>query len=366
MHAKCWKQAYYYYYLNIIGQLAIADLRTVRAAVWEARADWMNIGIELNILKTSLDAIKVTVQDGNPGNCLTEMLTLWLKQNDPPPTWSALITALKQPTVGLQQVAEEIEKKYNIITKNSNGLSAEVAKLSFPHIKEMVSDERAQEELEYRLRMESKDIMLEFRILQNKFFDSVEERSIPVYKLVEYLEQEVSDALQSQEIDSQPETLKEMKELIKRHSSFYDYQLIKYMIKLMGTDGDKDQLKQYEEEFTIYAKRRVCECPSSFCSAANTDSELHVKLDSTYDDLKLTLEELKHFQYRLCSLLGISFCRLTSIKKGCFLLTFLIPYHVQEAVFPLSVEQEKALLKLGVQQLTCGTYQFPQINDQVG
>ena len=346
--------------------MAISDLKEVRKAVWEARTEWMNIGIELNILKTGLDEIKATVQGGNPGECLTEMLSLWLKQNDPSPTWSTLITALKQPTVGLQQIAEEIEEKY--IIKDSNGISAEVAKLSFPHIKEMVSDEHAQEELEYRLRMESKDIMLEFRVLQNKFFDSVEERNIPIDKLVEYLDQEVSNALEWREIDSEPVTLKEVKQFIKRHSSFCDYQLIKYMIKSIGTDDDKAQLKQYEEEFIVYAKRRVCECPSTYCSSGDTDSELRVKLDSTYyDDLKLTFEELKNFQHRLCLLLKIShsICRLTSIEKGCFLLTFLIPCHILESVFPLSDEKEKALIKLGVQQLTCGTYQFPRTDDQV-
>ena len=343
------------------GRLEIKDLKTVRDAVWKARTEWMDIGIELNIIKTDLDAIKET-EAGNPKKCFTEMLSLWLKQVDPPPTWLALVTALKRPTIGLQQVAEEIEKTY--IFQDSNGLSAEVAKLSFPHIREVVPDDCAREELEYRLRMESKDIMLEFRILQNKFFDSVEERNIAVDKLVEYLEQEVSDALQQRVIDSEPVTLKEVKQFIKCHSSFCDYQLIKYMIKLVGTDEDKDQLKQYEQEFSNYAKRRVCECPSTFCSSNDTDSELHVKLDSTYDDLKLTLEEIKHLQYRLCSLLRISFCRLTSIEKGCFLLTFLIPC-VQEAVFPLSIEQEKALRELGVCQLTCGNYQFPRTGDQV-
>ena len=143
--------------------MAITDLKTVRTAVWEARTQWMNIGIELNIVKTDLDAIKMTVQNGNPGDCLTEMLTLWLKQVEHQPTWLDLIKALKQPTVGLQQLAEQIQEMH--IVKDSNGLSAEVAKLSFPHIKEEVPDERAREELEHRLRMESKDIMQEFHIL---------------------------------------------------------------------------------------------------------------------------------------------------------------------------------------------------------
>ena len=106
--------------------MAITDLRTVRAAVWEARTKWMNIGIELNIIKTDLDAIKGA---GDPGDCLTEMLTLWLKQVDPLPTWSALIAALKQPPLGCQQLAEQIKTMH--VVKDSNGPPADAAKLSF-------------------------------------------------------------------------------------------------------------------------------------------------------------------------------------------------------------------------------------------
>ena len=296
--------------------------------------------------------------------CLTEMLTLWLKQVNPSPTWRVLVTALKQPTVGLQQLGEQIEKMH-IGAKDLNGLSAEVAKLSFPHIKEVVPDEHAREELEHRLRIESKGIMQEFHILRNKFFDSIEEQKIATDKLVEYLEDELSDCLPQRNDDSEPMTLKEVKQLIKRNSSFYDYELIKYMIKLTGIEKDKDQLKQYEEAFSAYAKRRVYECPSVFAPDDDTKTELHVKLDSMYDKCKL--EELKDFQYRLWSALKISVyvCRLKSVEKGCFLLTFLIPYNVQEVVFPLSVEQEKALLELGVHQLSCRSYRFPRTHDQV-
>ena len=132
------------------------------------------------------------------------MLTLWLKQVDPLPTWSALITALKQPTIGLQQLAEQIENMH-IIVKDSNGLSAKVAKkLSFPHIKEVVPDQSAREELEHRLRIESKDIMQEFHILRNKFFDSIEEQKIPIDKLMEYLEDELSNCLPQRGVDSEP------------------------------------------------------------------------------------------------------------------------------------------------------------------
>ena len=127
------------------------------------------------------------------------------------------------------------------------------------------------------------------------------------------------------------------------------------------TNEDKDQLKQNDEGFLVYAKRRVYECAAIFhTSGDHAKKELHVKLDSMYDDRKL--KELKDFQYRLWSILNISvyICHLKSIEKGCFLLTYFIPYQIQKTVFPLSDQQEKALVELGVHQLICGNYQFPR------
>ena len=144
------------------------------------------------------------------------MLTLWLKQVDPPPTWSAMVTALKQPTTGLQKLAEEIEKQH--IGIDSNGSSAKIAKFSFPHIKEVAPDDRTREELEQRLRVETEDIMQEFHILRHKLFDSLQDQKIAVDKLVEYLEEKITELLELK-------TFKDVKDFIKRNSSFYDYQL---------------------------------------------------------------------------------------------------------------------------------------------
>ena len=88
-----------------IGQLTINDLKSVRLIIWEARSQWMDIGIELSLSKTDLDAIKET-EGGIVGKCFTEMITLWLKRVDPPPTLNALVTALKEQTIDLEELAE--------------------------------------------------------------------------------------------------------------------------------------------------------------------------------------------------------------------------------------------------------------------
>ena len=94
-----------------IDQLTIEDLKTVKKAVWSARTKWKDIGLELDIIQTDLDAIETAHRD--IGRCLTEMLTLWLKKVDPPPTWSTLVAALQDPTIGYGDLAKELESNLN-------------------------------------------------------------------------------------------------------------------------------------------------------------------------------------------------------------------------------------------------------------
>jgi hypothetical protein len=71
----------------------------------------MDIGLELDILQPDLDEIKADFQ-GDTKKCFTEMLTRWLKQVDPPPTWSTLVAALQDPTIKEGSLAEQVESKH--------------------------------------------------------------------------------------------------------------------------------------------------------------------------------------------------------------------------------------------------------------
>ena len=90
---------------------------------------------------------------------------------------------------------------------------------------------------------------------------------------------------------------------------------------------------------------------------------LCVKVETDYDKLV----EIKQFQCRLCLLLQIpvQMLHLSSVEEGCLQLTFLIPQFVQDAIFPLSTEQELSLKELGVFKLTCGDYHYPRSTSKV-
>lgn len=82
------------------------DLQRVLNGVWEARVQWYNLGLGLNITPDSLDAIELA-NSQKPDRCFRAMLTQWLREHHRP-TWSGLAKALKSPSVGYTHLAEQI------------------------------------------------------------------------------------------------------------------------------------------------------------------------------------------------------------------------------------------------------------------
>ena len=85
--------------------LTIKDLRAVRNFLYPIRRKWYDIGIELGLDIDMLDTLKSMHSD--PKDCLTEMLKVWLKSIEPPPTWTALGDALSMDAVGESEFAKK-------------------------------------------------------------------------------------------------------------------------------------------------------------------------------------------------------------------------------------------------------------------
>ena len=87
--------------------LTEADLADVQRAVWEGRAKWYNLGLELRLTAGTLDAIQQT--NGNHvDNCFRGMLKEWLRKSELVPTWSSLARALRAVPVGLEELAQRL------------------------------------------------------------------------------------------------------------------------------------------------------------------------------------------------------------------------------------------------------------------
>jgi hypothetical protein len=91
-----------------LGCLGPNELRRVQDTIWEARMQWYNLGLGLDITPDSLDSIELANAQ-NSDRCFRAMLSKWLREHQRP-TWSALAEALTSPAVGLSHLAEEIHE----------------------------------------------------------------------------------------------------------------------------------------------------------------------------------------------------------------------------------------------------------------
>ena len=80
----------------------------VQRRLYVVKTKWYNLGLELGQRVSTLDSID-TKYSGDPSQCFRQVLKEWLKGVNPPPTWQAMVNALKSPTVVQYQVAEQIQ-----------------------------------------------------------------------------------------------------------------------------------------------------------------------------------------------------------------------------------------------------------------
>ena len=66
--------------LSVLQLVDEEDLRDVRSAVADLAGSWKDLGISLGMRRSDLDHI-LSANPHSPSNCLTEMLTLWLRQS---------------------------------------------------------------------------------------------------------------------------------------------------------------------------------------------------------------------------------------------------------------------------------------------
>ena len=341
------------------------------------------------------------------------MLDYWLN-NATVPSWNALINALKAPTVGESRLAEELEERHcspedpgspeatsancpSSLGSEKPPFGCGCGKCTFftfmvigcpkptPSVSSLpyldpseVTPER-QQVLRTRLRTESKRINMQFQYLVSSTLTSLQKQCVTVCDFLPHLmtfgtdepvlkdshapvfDQRLSDL-------EKTENISEVFMGLKDYMSFFNYHLIEHIINVLGTEEDKAELKKYKTNFRQYAKHRVYECPPQFGPVSKVGhADIIVKVDSRYENY--TLAEIEDFSLELSDVLGVSskvVLRLCCIQKGCFQLTFQVPSlnFVQQEIFPLSGEQERALAAEGVIRLTCGEYQFPDASDE--
>ena len=87
------------------------SLKVLLNELYPVRASWYNIGLQLDIPYTTLECFKQNYSDQL--ELMREMLKEWFKTAiDPPPSWEAVVTALRSPAVNEMCVAVQLKEKY--------------------------------------------------------------------------------------------------------------------------------------------------------------------------------------------------------------------------------------------------------------
>ena len=242
---------------------------------------------------------------------------------------------------------------------------------SFPHLNLSGLTHEQQQELRGRLQFESQQIMIQFQKLVSATIKSLDRRNISPNKLLCHImtlgalkhvfEMPQVPALHHRYTELKgAKTIYESFLVLNDYFSFFNYHIIEHIIEELGTEEDKAKLQRYKEEFNQYAKRRIFECLPEFGPVSDADhADIFVKVDLQYENY--TVAQIEGFRHKLSEILRVSseaILRLCRIDKGCFQLMYQVPSLVQHEIFPLSREQERALIAEGVIKLTSGDYQF--------
>ena len=236
-------------------------------------------------------------------------------------------------------------------------------KVLFPYLDMASLDEADRTDLEDQLQTETQEIILHFAKLTSDVKKSLQSLEIPLDEIKHSilsleaftynLAVKVLDEEDKQEI-KKAKTLSEVFIILCNYISFFNYQIIEYIIGIHGSEKDHERLKDYLQAFHNFCKRSIFEVPQHVLSFSSrrTSKVLVFKFIEAGNDRLHEIEGVKGkiakiFQLRSSAL------QLCSVRKGCIELHFMISTAVADYIFPVSPSQFSALSEVGVKVLSC-------------
>ena len=235
-------------------------------------------------------------------------------------------------------------------------------------------NEEERKDLEVQLHEDFKEINDKYASLTSSLRRSLRERKISPKELVDCLMdvqgyQPVSKSTDDCEKSvqllenrytemEQAEDIAGVFKILSEYCSFLNYGIIAFLVKNLGSDNDKKKLAAYESDLEAYCRHHVFECPY-FSRGGWKFPDLVLKVDNKALS-GYTLSALRSFTTKIAQVLKVTkHCLMVrGIKEGCLEITFQIPPHIKDAIFPLSNDQREALRQLGVRSGVCGGAQF--------
>ncbi len=320
-----------------------------------------------------LDAIKQRNKD-DPDECFTDLLRSWLKQAHPKPTWKAVVDALRSRTVGFEQLAESITKKYldtligpatgdsktsvnghlddstsihneyfhcpcgqcDLLSYLDNGCPKSSSK-QYPYLDLSELDEDDKQDIVQRLSQDTSSIIQSFADLDSNTSESLRKQDISIDRLVNIAlsigvyKSDVSDVSMLEDDKKELRGAKSIDAafiILRNHWSFFDYEILSHIIRHLGSDADKENLKGYNEKFKLFCERKVTEVsPSIFDQDGQKRKRRKYFVVLITKAIVQNLKDVKAAERKVASLLGlaVSALRLHRIDISSIILVFSIP-----------------------------------------
>lgn len=202
----------------------------------------------------------------------------------------------------------------------------------------------------------TKGIQLEFLSLLTQVHESFK-KSVDLDALVLVLKRD--DVLVFEEHDPELASAKDISQVfhvIRPHCSYFNFEMLQTIIRLLGSKHDKQILEKYIQAFSNYCK--AMPCAEKICGTAQANSKrtkLIFKLQFNREEFKT--DQMQSIKITIAHHLRIqtSSLYLRHITEGCVELEFLVPTFLCKRIFPLTDAQKAALFySVKVVSVECG------------
>lgn len=127
--------------------------------------------------------------------------------------------------------------------------------------------------------------------------------------------------------------------------SFFNHDILEYIIKVEGDDNDKKRLETFKNAFKKFCQRKVFEISPKVVSSGIEKKICKPFVVVATQDLIKNLADVQKAKSRIASLLRLNVS--TQIDISSVILVFLIPHFVSQQVFPLSTAVHSELKSCG-------------------
>lgn len=149
-------------------------------------------------------------------------------------------------------------------------------------------------------------------------------------------------------------TIPDIYRIIRPYMSFFNPELLAYVIETHGTQANRDDFKEYMSKLNSFCQSIVVP-PMKLATEENPhsmESREEIRIQLNLNDKRL--QRLRDVKSSIAKILGVKEVVLfvDSVVKGSIEMILLVPQFVVQRLFPLSDVQVKVFSSLGVLKLT--------------